>query len=98
MNYVYAISDGTAIKIGVSKNPHKRIKSLSTANRNRLTLLGYFEGGYSLEKTIHTNYSKIRGEWMHPTPELLEYLNSVISDKHIILENGVIRVYLKIPL
>jgi len=98
MSYVYAITDGTNIKIGVSQRPTKRLKTLATGNANNLKLIGYFPGGYALEKEIHAAHKKIRsnGEWLESSPQLLEYLNSVISDKLIVNDNGTIKTYLKI--
>jgi len=97
-SYVYAISDGTSIKIGVAKNPLQRIKTLSTGNAKKLILLGFFSGGFKLEKEIHNSYQKVRenGEWIIPTPELITYLNEKISDKFIVLADGRISSYLKI--
>ena len=87
MEYVYAISDGKHIKIGVSKNPKRRVIQLNTGNANNLYLLGYFEGNKSLENYIHNRFDRIRfnGEWMYATDGLLEYLNSRLSDVYIII-------------
>ena len=96
MQYVYAISDGYNIKIGVSKHPEKRIKQLNTGNAESLYLLGYFEGDRKLEKYIHDNFRKVRfnGEWMYPTEELLDYLNNKIDKKYIMITDGKVKSYL----
>jgi hypothetical protein len=96
--YVYAITDGTNIKIGVANNPLQRIKSLSTGNANKLRLLGYFPGGFELERELHQRFRKVRenGEWLYSTNELVEYLNEKIHDKLIVLENNQIKSYMKI--
>ncbi len=98
-SYVYAITDGTAIKIGVARHPHKRIKALSTGNALRLRLLGYFSGGFELEKQIHSQFEKIRhnGEWLYATPALIEYLNTMLVDVMIVSNNGQITALRKMP-
>jgi hypothetical protein len=96
-SFVYAITDGSYLKVGVARHPHKRLKELSTGNASRLRLIGFFSGGFKLEKEIHNKFNKVRtnGEWMHPTKELIEYLNSQIHDKFIV-NDGVIKIYPKI--
>ena len=98
--YVYAISDGVHIKIGVAQCPHNRLKQLATGNPNKLTILGTFDGGYELESELHKRFTKVRdnGEWFIPTESLLEYLNTNIQDKHITLINNQIKFYPKVPL
>ena len=96
-SYVYAISDGENIKIGVARHPAKRLKTLATGNSNKLTMLGYFSGGFKLEKEIHNSNKKIRdnGEWLESSESLIEYLNSMISDRFIVKQHGKIYSYLK---
>lgn len=99
-NFIYAISDGTAIKIGISNNPHKRLKSLSTGNKNKLTLLGYFEGTFVEEKEIHNNFIKIRdnGEWMVASESLINFLNEKLPNNFITINDGILKSHPKIPL
>ena len=96
-SYVYAITDGTAIKIGVARHPHKRLKALSTGNASNLRLLGFFSGGFALEKEIHHKFRKVRenGEWLHVTDDLVIYLNTLLVDRFIIVDNGVVKSHLK---
>lgn len=100
MSYVYAISDGEHIKIGVAQKPFTRIKQLSTGNAKILVILGFFDGGYAKESELHKRFNKVRdnGEWFHPTPDLLDYLNEQIPDRHIVLEGSIIKHYLKIKI
>ena len=97
-SYVYAISDGVNIKIGVARHPHKRIKQLQTGNAIKITLLGYFSGGFALEKEIHSQHQKVRenGEWLYATAALINYLNALISDKHIMIVEGKVMAFPKI--
>lgn len=98
MSYVYAITDGTYIKIGVAQKPPTRLKQLSTGSAKRLVILGWFDGGFTKEAELHKRFNKVRdnGEWFHPTPELIDFLNEQIEDKFIVLENDSVRYYLKI--
>ena len=95
MQYVYAISDGSYIKIGISKNPQQRIKQLNTGNVKKLVLLGYFKGGRELEKHIHYKFRTVRynSEWMNPSDELVNYLNKKFDNTYIEVEDGVIKSY-----
>jgi hypothetical protein len=97
MTYVYAITDGINIKIGISKHPEKRVKQLNTGNSNKLILLCYFKGSIIDEKWIHNHFKGIRGEWMESTQDLLNYLNNKINNKYIMKDsNGKVRAYMSI--
>ena len=65
--YVYLIAneDRTQVKIGVSTNPERRLRTLSTANACALHLLYQVVGGRSAEKALHDKFKKhhIRNEW-----------------------------------
>lgn len=69
-SYIYIISDGENIKVGVSKDPDHRIKQLQTGSVNKLELIEKYcvpaDKVYKLEKICHTRlqsrYRK-RGEW-----------------------------------
>lgn len=70
ISYLYIITDGIAHKVGISKNPLKRLKSLQTSNPNKLTILEAFPVPehlvFKIEKECHqmlqTKFAK-RGEW-----------------------------------
>ncbi|MCP4984981.1 MAG: GIY-YIG nuclease family protein [Colwellia sp.] len=71
--YLYAISDGTNVKLGRSNNIKKRIIALQTSNSKKLVLLWEKYTGRNIqravlaEKKLHRkckNY-KIRGEWFN---------------------------------
>lgn len=85
MEYIYAITDGVNIKIGISKHPLKRLKQLSTGHPLKLSMLGYFEGNRDLEQQIHRMFKKTNSnkEWHEPNEELLNYLNDRIENSHI---------------
>lgn len=69
---VYAISDGSAIKIGKTDgHPIQRLRSLQTGNPRPLRLLAYTQGQ---ERLLHTYFSQeaIHGEWFKPSLRLLQ--------------------------
>lgn len=81
--YVYFIRDGLGnIKIGVTDNVEKRLKSLQTANANRLEYHSGFrvkniKDAMFIEKTLHELFKRdrIRGEWFREE-NILDYLSN----------------------
>ena len=67
------------IKIGVSDNPEKRIKQLSTGSPVELKLIATIAGDSSLEKELHDRFKHLKQdkEWFHLTKELNEYIMSL---------------------
>ena len=88
--YIYAITNGTDIKIGYSSNVKRRLKQLNTGSSINLYVLCTFKGGRELESEIHSMFKKIRynGEWFKADKELLEYLNSMSEDVYVDWRNG----------
>lgn len=70
ISYLYIISNGTDLKVGVSKDPDKRLKQLQTGSSKKLEIVNIFplpsDKIYGLEKECHqklvSTYRK-RGEW-----------------------------------
>ena len=69
-SYVYFITDGHYVKIGVAKNPEKRVVELQVGNPNILTVLCKIptkteKEAYNLEKYLHLQYEAFQknGEW-----------------------------------
>lgn len=63
---VYLISDESGrVKIGVSNDIDGRLRSLQTANPEKLTLLATCHGGEALEKRLHERYEdrRLEREW-----------------------------------
>jgi hypothetical protein len=74
--YVYLIGikgDLSAVKIGYSTNPSKRVGELQTGNPHLLILLASKEATEEEEKTLHERHitTNLIGEWFRPTKELL---------------------------
>lgn len=69
MKYVYLIQslENGYYKIGVSKNPKKRIKQLKTGNSSKLKLIETYKSDLAnkIEKSLHHRYSHLKkeGEW-----------------------------------
>jgi hypothetical protein len=70
--FIQAGQDGP-IKIGTAKNPLERMATLQVAQPYTLKLLGVYFGIALEEKQLHDEHRDawIRGEWFHPTPEVL---------------------------
>ena len=70
IQFVYMVSDGRYIKIGVTKNMERRIRSISTGNPRPLKIMAIIDVGYNLdahsvEKDLHEHIAEARatGEW-----------------------------------
>ena len=75
LKLVYFISDGTAIKIGISNNPNKRLLELQTGNPNELKLIG--TSHILVENDLHELFihRKLRNEWFELCDEIMEFCN-----------------------
>lgn len=78
-SYVYFISSGSAIKIGMSACPESRLTSLQTANSNQLKLLKVVKGGSQKEQSFHREFQHLRleGEWFQHSQEILQFIESL---------------------
>ena len=69
MKYIYLIQslEEGYYKIGVSKNPQRRIKELQTGNSSPLKLVETYQSEYAdkIERTLQRRYSHLNkeGEW-----------------------------------
>ena len=74
---IYFIQQDTSgpIKIGyTNKHVRKRLSALQTGCSECLNLLGTIEGNRDVERQLHSQFKHMRGEWFHPTQELLVYI------------------------
>ncbi len=69
-SFVYFITDGMFIKIGVAKDVIKRLSTIQTSSPRKLKLVCVIpcdteENAYSLERKLHSCYARFRtnGEW-----------------------------------
>ena len=75
------------IKIGFSeKHPEGRLKDFQTGNSKKLILLGYIEGTFEDESSLHQEFYEERrnGEWFEPSPRLKERIKELLEES---LEN-----------
>lgn len=67
--YLIKKENSNQYKIGVSKNPEKRLKALETASSENLILLLEFhsEYAYKVEKALHRKYKQFNSnrEWFN---------------------------------
>jgi len=85
---VYFMRCEQFVKIGVSHNPHNRLRQLrkggGTSFPSRLDiaaveLIATEPGGFEREKELHATFAHLRhtGEWFTEAPELTEYINEL---------------------
>lgn len=65
------------IKIGYSKNPKQRLKSLQTSSSCKLEMIHTIEGDISIEKFLHKQFKKIHiyNEWFHYDNSIIDFIN-----------------------
>lgn len=67
--YVYAIreTESGRVKLGISRDPIKRLKTMQTGNSQELELVAYRKANnkYNDEKALHDRHKdkRVRGEW-----------------------------------
>ncbi len=70
------------IKIGVSKTPAARLKTLQVNSPTKLAIVGILPNiGLEGEARLHEYFNDfvIRGEWFEPAPALLEFIKTHIE-------------------
>jgi hypothetical protein len=76
--WVYFVQSGDAgpIKIGFAFDIEKRLAQLQVGNPETLHLRGAYRGTIDAEVDEHERFdaSRLRGEWFHPTSELLVFI------------------------
>lgn len=81
LRLIYAMKnlDSGIIKIGISHNPRQRADILSYIEKAPIEIIGVACGTMQHESMLHEKFaaSRIRGEWFHPTPDVLEFANSL---------------------
>ena len=87
--FVYFVQCDDRIKIGIARDPQRRLRTLQTGNAGELQLLAVVVGDMGLEGAIHAKFesSRIQGEWFVRSQELLEFVarlkkcDSVVFDR-----------------
>lgn len=75
------------IKIGHTKKLRQRFVAMQMFNFHDLHVLKLLSGGRQEETDLHHKFAKdrIKGEWFRPSPELLEYINSLQEEEQLTL-------------
>jgi len=83
---IYFILAGEFVKIGIAKNPKKRLRDLQTANPVKLNLLYTIPGDETLEKTLHLIFDEYResGEWFRYEYGLKSFIDCFRVNKYSI--------------
>lgn len=80
MSRVYFVQAGNGgpIKIGIARDPAKRMSDLQVANANKLTLLGSIPGDLYDEQSLHQTFQpyRLNGEWFQPAPQVVDWLKT----------------------
>lgn len=78
LSYVYFIfaPDVDRVKIGISKQPNRRLQALQRSSPVDLELLGIFPGTEDEESRLHSHFAKYlyRDEWFEVRGELLDWI------------------------
>ena len=82
VGFVYFIQEETLknIKIGfTSSHPEKRMRTLSVANSQKLSFIGFILSDKKKEKWLHNKFKHlhIRNEWFKPGEDLLAFINNL---------------------
>lgn len=69
------------VKIGFSKNPQVREKTLQS-EEPEIELIGAIPGNVQFEKELHLAFAivRVRGEWFDFPPEIVENFRSILND------------------
>lgn len=91
--YVYLLSNGDFYKIGVSKNPTKRVKQLETGSSSSIILYYQYKSrfAFKIESALHKSYPNENLEWFSLTiEEVLDFMNQCkkIENNLIFLEEN----------
>lgn len=81
--FVQCGKDGP-IKIGCSDDVEKRIAQMQIGCPYELALLWQIKGDNEDEASLHEQWKheKVRGEWFHPSEQLLLYINREASNQY----------------
>jgi hypothetical protein len=77
--FVYFVWDGSAIKIGISNDPKRRVAYMQVGHPSRLQLLKMTRGTKDTEDELKHQFRhlNISGEWFRPAPELLDFIEAI---------------------
>ena len=78
-NYKLQWDEKSYVKVGISKDPQKRLTAIQLSSPIKLTCLGYLPANEDIEKKIHRCLKKhhSRGEWFKYNGSVHEYIDSL---------------------
>ena len=78
-NYKLQWDEKSYVKVGISKDPQKRLTAIQLSSPINLTCLGYIPANEDIEKKIHRCLKKhhSRGEWFKYNGSVHEYIDSL---------------------
>ncbi len=67
------------IKIGYSKNPKQRLKTLQTSSSHKLELIYSIEGDITIERFLHKQFknSHIYNEWFYYDDKIIDFIEFI---------------------
>jgi hypothetical protein len=87
--HVYFIKTKNRVKIGVARDPRRRLKTLQVGSPDKLELAGVLPfGGVYFEELLHEHYKAfhIHGEWYQfakPIREHVAWLNKEVKEQDV---------------
>lgn len=75
-SFVYFMTAGNKVKIGVSKNPRRRLDDLKTGSSRLVSIRYVMPGDRQKERELHTLFAEYRvnGEWFLFTSAIKEWI------------------------
>lgn len=76
---IYLIAAGDRVKIGIAKDPSKRLASLQIGSPERLDLIATFPGSRKTEARLHERFKRYRlaGEWFRVHGHLRRFVETL---------------------
>lgn len=95
MVYFILNKDLNHVKIGYSKNPSLRIKTLQTASSHKLEIIAVLKGTIKEEKFLQKNFNKyhIKNEWFEYNYDIKEFIKYLDYDN---VNTGYILTFFKL--
>lgn len=74
--FVYFITDGEAVKIGISVSVSHRLADLQPSHPRPLRVIASFPGSRADERAAHRHFAHLRihGEWFHLSQEITDFI------------------------
>lgn len=86
--YFFQIGKDGPIKIGLTRNGHHRLIKLQVGCPWKLHYLNDIKGDRRMEKQLQRRFKhlRMRGEWFHPGPDLLLFIESLFPPEVLHME------------